>query len=102
MQGRSSGQVTYTILYPGDTLHFGQGIEGGIASKGPPRGNKSIIRFIGKVPVGDGSIDGDSKEPLSFILLKPYGAVYLDGRGTVVTGGKSVSLPISSASQPKK
>jgi len=100
-EGNSPGQVTYKILYPGDTLHFGDVAVGGV-SMSPPRGNKSIIRFIGKVPVGDGSIDGDSKDPLSFILLKPYGAVYLDGRGTVVTGGKSVSLPISSASQPKK
>jgi len=102
MEGKLSGHLILTILYPEDALRSGPIGLGGF-DVSPPRGNRSTIRFIGKVPVGDGiTIEGDAKEPLSFFLLKPNGAVYLDGRGTVVTGGKPVSLPTPSAPQSKK
>jgi len=100
--GEPSGYGTLTTLYPEDALRSGPLGVGGF-SMSPPRGNRSIIRFIGKVPLGGGiTVEGDAKEPLSFFLLKPNGAVYLDGRGTVVIGGKPVSLPIPVAPQSKK
>ena len=97
----STNLALMETLYPGDKLVSGPVSTNGF-SMGPPLGNKSIIRFIGKVPIGAWTIYGDSKEPLSFLLLKPYGFVYLDGRGTVANGnGTPVSLPISSPSHPK-
>jgi len=95
------GYLRLSTLYPGDLLDFAL-TPTGANFAGPPRGSRSIIRFAGTVSVGEGSVKGDRKEPLSFILLKPYGAVYLDGRGTVTTGGKSVSLPPSPAPRSRK
>lgn len=87
--------VEVKSLYPGDKIAFGFSVDSGL-SFNPPMGNRSVIRFIGKVSLGDDTVDGESKEPLSFLLLKPFGAVYLDGRGTVVTSsGETLSLPIS-------
>ena len=90
----SSDLVIMETLYPEDRLG-GLVTTNGI-NMGPPLGNKSIIRFIGKAPIGAWTIYGDSREPLSFLLLRPHGFVYLDGRGTVTNSdGTSISLPTS-------
>ncbi len=92
----SNGDPDLTLmetLYPGDSM--GGAISANGIDMGPPTGNKSILRFIGELHFGGWTINGDSKEPLSFLALAPYGFVYLDGRGTVTSAdGKTVSLPV--------
>jgi hypothetical protein len=100
----SHGSISVAMrsLYPGDSKPEFIASLNGLEPRAP-MGNKSVIRFIGVVVLGTDAVFGDNKEPLSFVLLEPYGAVYLDGRGVVVTGsGKTVPLPISPISESDK
>lgn len=80
-QDADTDHFTFKTLYPKDKLYFKLSFAG--ASLLEPLGNQCIWRFIGKIDFKDYIFYGDSKEPLTFMLLKNVGFVYLHGKGTV-------------------
>jgi outer membrane protein len=76
---KEGGRVEFITQFPKDTTLEERG---GVMSA--PMGDKSVWRFVGKVPLSGYTFDApDEKRPLTFLLLKEAGLVHLYGRGSV-------------------
>jgi len=76
-------------LFPGDQLHFAA--DG--TSEGPPSVAGSVVRFAGTLHIRALTLTGSDSDPLSFLITKDKGFVYIGGTGTVVDGDKTTTLP---------
>jgi hypothetical protein len=92
------GAVVLGFEYPKDAIPFDTR-RGGLGMV--PAGAGSVIRFRGAYGDFMGyRIDGDTKEPIAFVLLDKTGMVYVAGKGKVtLKNGTVVTLPSNTSSQ---
>ena len=90
LQAKDSGDAFLDQpLFPGDQLHFAA--DG--TSQGPPSVAGSVVRFAGTLHIRALTLTGADTDPLSFLITKDKGFVYIGGTGTVVDGEKTTTLP---------
>jgi hypothetical protein len=85
------GMVSMKILYPKDSLQFGDSV-GGMTPQSP-FGPGSIWRFIGTVEVFGYNFTGQRSDPLTFMVLEGGGFAYLHGSGRISGKGITADLP---------
>lgn len=94
--GPSPGTLQMVMEYPKDSIPISFPADPQL-----PTGEWSVIRFKGKVPFQGAQFDGDTTDPLTFLMIQSAGFVYVHGKGRVtLKDGSTVVLPDSSATVP--